>query len=307
MFSIMNTAQAIKWKKEKKPIMPVHKSLIVGTDGKVIVPEEPADESVEADKKSKKKKKKKKEAPPIEELIPEGDYRFVKYNELPGEVELDLTNLKRENQLNTSHCISPDFTKMAYTQVYFYPGINRVTSELYYIEIDKEKPPMQSVKEASIKDKEQIPLLSYGIGSAQTQEFRTVVCVDWSYDSTKLLIKSRRGETQRELWECGIWVYDFEERQIYKLSNLRRDIRDDYLRRFKVNLSSYQWDIQPIGWDLNNTDRVIVYAYGLMPDKHRAFLGAWNVGFRHGDIQFLSKTRNDFEVAQYGYKIKRFD
>ena len=153
---------------------------------------------------NRKEKKKKAETPPVEELVPSGDYRFVKYNDLAGNVELDLTNLKIEKQLNTASCISPDFSKMAYSQIYFYPSLNKVASELFYINLDKSKLPIKSVREATIKDRVKIPLLSKGLENANPQIFNTITPVDWSYDSTKLLIKTRYGETQRDLWECSI-------------------------------------------------------------------------------------------------------
>lgn len=259
------------------------------------------------ERKKKKEKKKKAKEPPVEELVPQGDYRFVKYNDLAGEIELDLLNLKVEKQLNTAGCISPDFSKLAYSQVYFYPSINRVASELFYINLDKTKPPMKSVREATIKDRVEIPLLSKGLENVNSQIFKTIIPVDWSYDSSKLLIKTRYGETQRDLWECSTWIYDFDTNKIHELSNLKKDIRDDYLNRFGVILSAYQWDVQPIGWDINNHERIIVYAYGMKRDKHRIFLGAWSVGYKNGDILFLSKTKNNYQIGKYGYKVKRFD
>ncbi len=259
------------------------------------------------ERKKKKEKKKKAKEPPVEELVPQGDYRFVKYNDLAGEIELDLLNLKVEKQLNTAGCISPDFSKLAYSQVYFYPSINRVASELFYINLDKTKPPMKSVREATIKDRVEIPLLSKGLENVNSQIFKTIIPVDWSYDSSKLLIKTRYGETQRDLWECSTWIYDFDTNKIHELSNLKKDIRDDYLKRFGVILSAYQWDVQPIGWDINNHERIIVYAYGMKRDKHRIFLGAWSVGYKNGDILFLSKTKNNYQIGKYGYKVKRFD
>lgn len=259
------------------------------------------------ERQEKKEKKKKAKEPPVEELVPQGDYRFVKYNDLAGEIELDLLNLKVEKQLNTSGCISPDFSKLVYSQVYFYPSINRVASELFYINLDKTKPPMKSVREATIKDRVEIPLLSKGLENVDSQIFKTIVPVDWSYDSSKLLIKTRYGETQRDLWECSTWIYDFDTNKIHELSNLKKDIRDDYLNRFGVILSAYQWDVQPIGWDINNHERIIVYAYGMKRDKHRIFLGAWSVGYKNGDILFLSKTKNNYQIGKYGYKVKRFD
>ena len=259
------------------------------------------------ERKKKKENKKKAKEPPVEELVPQGDYRFVKYNDLAGEIELDLLNLKVEKQLNTAGCISPDFSKLAYSQVYFYPSINRVASELFYINLDKTKPPMKSVREATIKDRVEIPLLSKGLENVNSQIFKTIIPVDWSYDSSKLLIKTRYGETQRDLWECSTWIYDFDTNKIHELSNLKKDIRDDYLKRFGVILSAYQWDVQPIGWDINNHERIIVYAYGMKRDKHRIFLGAWSVGYKNGDILFLSKTKNNYQIGKYGYKVKRFD
>ena len=259
------------------------------------------------ERNKKKEKKKKAKEPPVEELVPQGDYRFVKYNDLAGEIELDLLNLKVEKQLNTAGCISPDFSKLAYSQVYFYPSINRVASELFYINLDKTKPPMKSVREATIKDRVEIPLLSKGLENVNSQIFKTIIPVDWSYDSSKLLIKTRYGETQRDLWECSTWIYDFDTNKIHELSNLKKDIRDDYLNRFGVILSAYQWDVQPIGWDINNHERIIVYAYGMKRDKHRIFLGAWSVGYKNGDILFLSKTKNNYQIGKYGYKVKRFD
>ena len=259
------------------------------------------------ERKKKKETKKKAKEPPVEELVPQGDYRFVKYNDLAGEIELDLLNLKVEKQLNTAGCISPDFSKLAYSQVYFYPSINRVASELFYINLDKTKPPMKSVREATIKDRVEIPLLSKGLENVNSQIFKTIIPVDWSYDSSKLLIKTRYGETQRDLWECSTWIYDFDTNKIHELSNLKKDIRDDYLKRFGVILSAYQWDVQPIGWDINNHERIIVYAYGMKRDKHRIFLGAWSVGYKNGDILFLSKTKNNYQIGKYGYKVKRFD
>ena len=95
---------------------------------------------------------------------------------------------------------------------------------------------MKSVREATIKDRVEIPLLSKGLENVNSQIFKTIIPVDWSYDSSKLLIKTRYGETQRDLWECSTWIYDFDTNKIHELSNLKKDIRDDYLKRFGVIL-----------------------------------------------------------------------
>lgn len=251
-----------------------------------------------------------KKAPPdpaFEEIVPDGDYRFVKYNDLPGEIELNLFEVKKAGQLNTAHIISPDFKKMAYSQVYFYPSLNRTASEIYVIPLDEKLPPIQRVQEASIKDKIVVPLLSQGLKDTETQVFRTLIPIDWSYDASKLLIKSRIGEVQRDLWECDLWVYDFDEAKAYDFPKLRKAIRNDYLKRFKVNLSGYHWDIQPIGWDILRHDRIIVYIYGYKTNKYRTFLGAWSIDYKTGDILFLSNEKNTYEIGQYGYKLKRFD
>lgn len=232
--------------------------------------------------------------------LPSYDYIFEKYNLYPR--DLNLRYSEKKHQLNINGVISPDFTRMAYTEVYNYPQTNQTSAALYLINLDTEQTKLSRVINASIKDKDRIPLLMTGMRSSDEDIFRTLTVVDWSEDGSKLLIKERIGEHKRSLWATNLWVYDFETYKPLMLTEVRQAVKY-YWKKQGIYLDDYIWDIEVIGWDINNKDRIIVYAYGVNKEDKQKFLGSWSIDSKAQTTKLLSDSSKDYKVSNNGYML----
>ena len=248
-----------------------------------------------------------KKVKPVEVALPVVEYEFVEYNNPPGTKELDLHKLKEKKQLNLNGVVSPDKTTMVYSEVYFYPDNSQTNCALYQIKLDTSLSGADRILKATIADKKELPLMTSGMDSYDNHIYRTLTVVDWSEDSSRLLVKEKTGEDQRSLWATNVWVYDFDTDKATRLDKLRTAIKDFWKTRTGVYLDDYKWDITPIGWDLNYPDRIIVYAYGYNKELKK-FLGAWSIDYQGRDVSLESLVSQnfgqDFEVSRNGLVLK---
>ena len=55
--------------------------------------------------------------------VPQPTYKIVRYNNPPGSPEISINKtLYQRRQQNAQGIVSPDFTKLVYPSVYYYPG-----------------------------------------------------------------------------------------------------------------------------------------------------------------------------------------
>lgn len=232
--------------------------------------------------------------------IPEPRYRIVKYNNPPGAQNIDLRNLRGERQVNSIGVISPNQDKLAYTTVYYAGYNDKVSSEVFYIELDKSKPLKQRVKTASFVNKNQIKLIDSAMKDEYPTLFKTLTILDWSADGSKIAVKERVGSSTFGIWQTNLWVYDLTDNSAKQLVEVRDAVKYWWKENKNVNIDDYRWDIVPIGWDEVNPDRVVVCAYAYTKNKTSKFLGLFSVDAKGKNTQMISINPMSLNISTNG-------
>jgi hypothetical protein len=235
--------------------------------------------------------------------LPSPQYYFIPCNTLKGEQELDFFGINKLRQVNTQGVISPDKTKMAYTEVYYYPQAKQTSSRLFLITLDTSKFDTDRVLTASIDNKNPSPLIESGM-DIKNYIFSTLTVIDWSADSSKLLVKEKTGKNKGGIWGTNIWVYDFTQNKAINLDAIRKAIVYYWKNERGIFLEDFRWDVVPAGWDAYNPDRVIVYAYGYNYNAKK-FLGTWSIDCNNERSVLLSPDSKDFDISNNGWVLKK--
>ncbi len=234
--------------------------------------------------------------------IPDPQITLQKYNNPPGQVDIDLSNLKKKRKVNSIGVANPDYNLLAYTSVFYYPASKTVSSELYVLRLDESEPVKERIANANIKDGI-ISLYKTGMDALTVDLQKTLTIVDWSADGKRLAIKEKIASIEDGMWKTNLLVYDFTTRKMRELPEVREAIKYYWLNNEKLDLNEVRWDIYPIGWDSLNPDRIIVFAYAYTGEKPK-YLGAWSIDYEGDRTKQMSLTDTNFEVAQNGSALK---
>lgn len=235
--------------------------------------------------------------------LPDPHFRVVKYNLPPGSKDIDLTALYKLRKADSPGVLSPDYSKMVYSSVFYYPAENQVTSEMYLINLDKSLTVLEKIRTANKVAEEITPLLSTDLSQLETESFKSLVLLDWSKDSTKLAVKEKVGSTIDGKWRTNLLVYDFKTSQVKELNEIREAIRYWWKTKQNLDLVDYMWDIYPVGWDAVNPDRLIVYAYAYTNSSPK-FLGTWSVDYSGNHSELMSLSSTNFAISTNGLSLK---
>ena len=236
--------------------------------------------------------------------VPEPRYQIVKYNLPPGAQNIDLRNLVRERQVTSIGVISPKQDKLAFTSVYYAGYNDKVSSEVFYIDLDTSKPIKQRVKTASLMNKKQVKLIDAGVKEEYPTLFRTLTIVDWSQDGTKLAVKERVGSSTFGIWQTNLWVCDLSDNTTKQLVEVRDAVKYWWKENKNINIDDYRWDIVPIGWDEVNSQRIVVCAYAYTNKKNAMFLGIFSVDANGQNSQLISSSPMSLNISTNGLVLK---
>ncbi len=244
------------------------------------------------------------ETPSDFKYVPKPLYRITKYNDPPGSVELRLgKRLYLTRQINTQGIVSPDFSKMVYSAVYYYTDSASVASDLFVIPLDEGDTNLNKILKANTAKRLPDPILSTDKAIDNYAAFRTITPVDFSVDGTKLLAKQKIGSREDGIWQTRIYVYDFNKKLSYDLSEIRDSIVYFWKEYMDLNLDEKRWDIYPLGFSKSNPSRIIVQAFAFTGDVP-VFLGTWSVDWKGVQSRLVSFEKNvDLQISQNGYKI----
>jgi len=202
---------------------------------------------------------------------------------------------------------------MAYSEVYFFPQNSQTSSKLFYIHqqfsAHSEKKVSGSIRASflyELDNPENSPsvILESGTNSMESQSFRTLTIVDWSYDSNRLLIKEKEGEHCKGIKATNLWIYDFTTGRSKRLDAIRKSIVYYWKKKNNIYLNNYSWDIVPLGWDIADPDRIVVNAYGYNV-KDKQFLGCWSIDINGQRSLLLSLTNKSWPVAKFGLVLNK--
>ena len=237
--------------------------------------------------------------------IPQPLYQIVKYNDPPGGVELSLgRRLFIKKMINAQGIVSPDYSKLVYPAVYYYPDSASVACDLFVIPLDNSNDTyLNKILKANVAKRLPAPILSTDKSIDNFAAFRTLTPVDFSTDGTKLLVKEKIGSSEDGIWQTKVYIYDFRNKTSYDLSEIRDSIVYFWKEYMDVNLDDKRWDIYPLGFDKNSPARIVVQAYAYTGETP-VYLGAWSVDVYGNQSRLVSFNKNYVpQVSINGYKL----
>ena len=220
----------------------------------------------------------------------------------PGQRNIDLTKLVGKRKATSAGILSPDKTKMVYTVSMFYPRFNQ-TASLAYLVQTKADDAYNVLYNTNIIQGDLKPIVTVGMDEFQDYQFKTLFPIDFSKDSKKIAFKEKIGSNLHETWKTNLIIYDFEEKNWKRLTAVREAIIYWWRYNKQIELKDYMWDIFPVGWDKQNPDRLIVYAYAFTKDKPM-FLGTWSIDYNEEKSQLISIDDTNVEIDLNGFGLK---
>ncbi len=235
--------------------------------------------------------------------VPQPTYKFVRYNDPPGSVELSLKkNFYREKQQNAQGIVSPDFKKLVYAAIYYSPDSASTSAELFEIPLDTNETQLVRVQKAHTSNRAQTPLLVTSKTIDNFATFRTLTPVDFSTDGKKILVKEKIGNSFDGIWQTNAWIYDFETKEAKELSEIRDAITYHWTTYRGLPLNDKRWDIVPLGFSVDNPDRIVCTAYAYT-GKKPVFLGVWSIDVNREQTWLESFENVDIAISQNGFKL----
>jgi hypothetical protein len=237
-------------------------------------------------------------------ILPDPHYRVVSYNNPPGQRNIDLTKLVSQLVISSPAILSPDKKKMVYTKAFFYPENSQTSSAAYYIPVKSDiTDAYDALYKTNVIQGNPNPIFTAGMDYLQNFQFKTLFPIDWSKDSTKIAFKEKIGSNLYETWQTNVIIYDFKTNSSKRLTAVREAIIYWWRQNKQIDLKDYMWDIFPIGWDKNNPERLIVYAYAFTKDKP-LFLGTWSIDYNEEKSQLISIDSTTAEIDLNGFGLK---
>lgn len=235
--------------------------------------------------------------------VPQPSYRIVKYNNPPGSPEITIgTSLYKRRQQNAQGIVSPDFKKLVYPSVYYYPNSASTACDLFVINLEEAKSNKDKILTANVLHRVSEPILSTEKSNENLYTFRTLTPVDFSPDGTKLLVKEKIGSTKDGIWKTTPIVYDFVNNTSYNLIEIRGAIVYYWERYKNLDLDDKRWDIYPLGFDAENPDWVIVNAVAYTGNTP-INLGIWKVTYTGEQSRLVTFDNTAVNVSMNGYKL----
>ncbi|MCM1338268.1 MAG: hypothetical protein NC191_01190 [Muribaculaceae bacterium] len=244
------------------------------------------------------------ETPSDFKYVPKPLYRIVKYNDPPGSVELSLgKRLYVNRQINAQGIVSPDYSMLVYPAIYYYTDSASVAADLFIIPLSKEGTNLQRILTANVAKRITEPILSTDKAIDNYAAFRTLTPVDFSPDGTKLLVKQKIGSREDGIWQTRVYIYDFDNQTSYDLVEVRDAISYFWEEYMNLRLDDKRWDIYPIGFDKEDSERIIVQGFAFTGEKP-VFLGTWSIDCQGTQSRIESFNKNvDKQVSVNGYKV----
>lgn len=243
-----------------------------------------------------------------EYIIPDSHYRVISYNTPPGQRNINVSSIVSERIAASPGILSPDKKKMVYTKCSFYPKFSQTASAAYYIPVTETSDAYKALYMTNTISQEMKPIVDVGIDEIQQFRFVTLFPIDWSKDSTKIAFKEKIGSNLSETWQTNVIIYDFKTKSWKRLTAVREAIIYWWRQNKQIELKDYMWDIFPVGWDKNNPERLIVYAYAFTSTNPK-FLGTWSIDYNEEKSQLISIDSANVEIDLNGFGLKeiKFD
>ncbi len=235
--------------------------------------------------------------------VPQPSYQIAKYNNPPGSPEITIgSSLYKRRQQNAQGIVSPDFKKLVYPSIYYYPNSASTACDLFVINLEEAKSNKDKILTANVLHRVSEPILSTEKSNNNLYTFRTLTPVDFSADGTKLLVKEKIGNSKDGIWKTTPIVYDFVNNVSYNLIEVRGAIVYYWERYKNLDLDDKRWDVYPLGFDAENPDWVIVNAVAYTGNTP-VNLGTWKVTYTGEQSRLVTFDNSAVNVSMNGYKL----
>lgn len=124
--------------------------------------------------------------------------------------------------------------------------------------------------------------------------------VDWSSDSTHLLLQEVLGHLYSDVWNDYYWIYDRVRRQrtLIDLKPLTQAIERHWQKK-GLDFRDISYQAVAVGWEGEKSNRVVFYAFTFHQDPG-LFLGIWSVGPTGREPKLLAEKKDEFTVKGFG-------
>lgn len=240
---------------------------------------------------------------PEDIILPDPHYRVIRYNTPPGQRNIDISRIVSERTVSSAGILSPDKTKMVYTKCFFYPRFSQTASSAYYIPVKETSDAYQALFMTNVMQEQINPIVNVGMDEIIDYQYRTLFPIDWSKDSSKIALKEKVGSNLEQTWQTNVIIYDFDDKSWKRLTAVREAIIYWWRQNKRIELKDYMWDIFPVGWDKQNPERLIIYAYAFTKSKP-LFLGTWSIDYNEEKSQLISIDSTAVEIDLNGFGLK---
>ena len=235
--------------------------------------------------------------------------KFVKYNISAGNREVNFSEIQNKLDIRGQGVFDRRMKYMAYGEYYYSPTCNQISSDIYVQKLKGSLNSMNRALSASVLNTQRTPAISTGTEEFRENLFSTLTIVDFSSDSTKLLVKEKVGSAKEGIFRNYIWIYFMDGGQdqwfAIKFAQVNEIIKK-YHAKTGLALDNYRWDIKPLGFSKENPQVVAIEAFAWDKDKKQIFLGLWGLDCSNASVNLISATPMPIEISANGIIVKEF-
>jgi len=236
---------------------------------------------------------------------PEMKYTFARYNYPAGSRELNIEDIKKHLVSYPYIVTDINIKTGAYPRYYYNPENNQISSELYVEKLDTMRTKEDRIVNFHHEQEKRIPVLTSGMDETYPNLFSGLTVVDWDKDSSKILIKEKIGSAYGGTYKTNLYIYFVNNKKVVKISKLDDAIKDYLLDYQDLQIVKYRYDIIPLGFSAEDSNKVIALSYVWDKENNKIFLGAWQYNCATGEIRLLSDVKSQYNIASSGLYLKR--
>ncbi|MEM0950675.1 MAG: hypothetical protein AAGI66_00855 [Cyanobacteria bacterium P01_H01_bin.74] len=262
---------------------------------------------------------------------------FKPYNTGPNNI--NLWNIEAKKVVYSVPVVSPDQSAIVFSEVGFIPSFRQTYCTLFWVKLlpalvklppDAMDPEAQEPSKA-LKTYEKRAIQNYqnqfnpalmtafrkvlartknektNTGTdPRRYSFKTLTVVDWSANSERILIKEYSGLLYLGLKTSNVLIFDEASGIVSIYPEIHRAIANYWQTRDNPPLlSQYSFDIEPLGWqpDSNNTVLLNAWHYKKTASQRvqKNFMGLWQYNIEAERLKLLSLKQVSATVATNGF------
>lgn len=227
---------------------------------------------------------------------------FKPFSTPPNHQDVNLYRIEVSRFARSKPLIAPDFSGYVYSDVFFLPETRQTLSKLFFVPLPSTglpKNPADARQLTSWFDPNQTLQRRqqlYAVGDVRIRHyaFDTLTPIDWTHDSTKLLIKRRAGIIYTGLRCSDIMVWDKQggvlsvyAELVHALEYHWRKQENQQTWNAPEGVTNMAWDVEPLGWQTGSN--TVFYWRGWAFTQQNGG-GRYNLGIWQYNIQTQTTT-----------------